>query len=75
MTKDPVVVSQCADCGVGTFTLGEWYMVDDEVWEQAWLCRRKSWHGKLPGTEILCIGCLEKRIGRATFRGRWHVYL
>ena len=64
MTKDPVVVSQCADCGVGTFTLGEWYMVDYEVWEQAWLCRRKSWHGKLPGTEILCIGCLEKRIGR-----------
>jgi hypothetical protein len=23
----PVVLSACADCGVGTFTLGEWYML------------------------------------------------
>jgi hypothetical protein len=38
-------------------------MVNDEVWEAAWACRRKSWHA-LPGQEILCIGCLEKRIGR-----------
>src|SRR5262249_2769118 len=52
------------DCGVGTITLGEWYMVHDHVWEQAWLGRRKSWHGRVPGQEILCIGCLEKRIGR-----------
>jgi hypothetical protein len=54
----------CADCGVGTFTLGEWYMVKDEVWDQAWIGRRKPWHGRVPGQEILCIGCLEQRLGR-----------
>jgi hypothetical protein len=26
----PICVSHCADCGVGTITLGEWYMVVDE---------------------------------------------
>jgi hypothetical protein len=43
-------------------------MVRDEVWEQAWAGRRKAWHGKLPGQEILCIGCLEARIGRTLKR-------
>jgi hypothetical protein len=38
-------------------------MVKDEVWEQAWLGRRKPWHA-VPGQEILCIGCLEARLGR-----------
>jgi hypothetical protein len=60
----PVVVTACADCGVNTGMIREWYMVNDDVWEQAWSGRRKSYHGKLPGTEILCIGCLEERIGR-----------
>jgi hypothetical protein len=64
----PVVLSRCADCAVGTHTLGEWYMVKDHVWEQAWAGRRKSWHGKIPGQEILCIGCLEERIGRTLTR-------
>jgi hypothetical protein len=54
----------CSDCGVGTITLGEWYMVKDEIWEQAWAGRRKSWYGEVDGREILCIGCLEERIGR-----------
>jgi hypothetical protein len=53
----------CADCGVGTFTIGEYYMVRDEVWDSAWAGRRKPWHA-LDEQEILCIGCLEKRIGR-----------
>jgi hypothetical protein len=39
-------------------------MVLDNVWEQAWAGRRKPWHSKAPGQEILCIGCLEQRIGR-----------
>jgi hypothetical protein len=64
----PANISSCADCGIGTNTLGENYMVNPEVWEQAWAGRRKSWHGKLPGTEILCIGCLEARIGRTLMR-------
>ncbi len=38
-------------------------MVRDDVWEQAWANRRKPWHS-LPGQQILCIGCLEKRLGR-----------
>jgi hypothetical protein len=59
----PVCTSQCADCGLGTIEAGEWYMVNDEVWEKAWAGRRKSWHA-LPGQQILCIGCLEQRIGR-----------
>jgi hypothetical protein len=59
----PLILSACADCGIGTIRLGEWYMVRDDVWEQAWCRRRKSWQ-VLPGQEVLCIGCLEKRLGR-----------
>jgi hypothetical protein len=58
----PVVRSRCADCEVGTITIGEWYMVKDKVWAQAWAGRRKPWH-RIPGQEVLCIGCLEKRLG------------
>jgi hypothetical protein len=50
----------CADCGVDTNAIGEWYMVKDDVWEQAWAGRRRLPYGQ----EILCIGCLEQRLGR-----------
>jgi hypothetical protein len=60
----PLIVSTCADCGLGTIRAGEWYMVKNAVWEQAWAGRRKSWHGRVPGQEILCIACLEQRLGR-----------
>jgi hypothetical protein len=60
----PACITNCADCGVGTITLGEFYMVKPSVWAQAWNGRRKPWHGKIPGQEILCIGCLEARIDR-----------
>ena len=43
----------CADCGVDTIERGEFYMVVDSVWEHA-----------SGGQEMLCIGCLEQRIGR-----------
>ena len=62
-TPWPLIVSACADCGIGTIRLGEWYMVNDDVWERAWRGRRKWWH-RLPGQEVLCIGCLERRLGR-----------
>lgn len=42
----------CADCGV--YTVGEYYMVRDDIWERVW--------GDRPG--LLCIGCLESRLGR-----------
>ena len=64
----PVVLSRCADCGVGTDTIREYYMVHDRIWEQAWAGRRKPYHGKVPGQEILCIGCLEARLGRRLTR-------
>lgn len=63
----PTVLTRCADCGIGTITLGEWYTVKAEVWEQAWSGRRKLWHA-LPGQQILCIGCLEDRIGRTLMK-------
>jgi hypothetical protein len=38
-------------------------MVKPKVWEQAWAGRRKDWHN-VPGQSVLCVGCLERRIGR-----------
>lgn len=64
----PLIVSTCADCGLGTIRAGEWYMVRNDVWEQAWRNRRKWWHD-LPGQEVLCIGCLEQRLGRTLVAG------
>jgi hypothetical protein len=64
----PACISNCADCGIGTITAGEWFMVHNHVWEQAWAGRRKSWQRRVPGQEILCIGCLERRIGRTLTR-------
>jgi hypothetical protein len=64
----PRIVTACADCGVGTITAHEWYMVNDDVWEQAWRGRRKWWHA-IEGQEVLCIGCLERRIGRTLVAG------
>ena len=48
---------------------GNWQkLYDKRVWEQAWVGRRKSWHAKVPGQEVLCIGCLEQRLGRTLIR-------
>jgi hypothetical protein len=60
----PLITTACCDCGVGTITIAEWYMVRDSLWECVWRGRRKSWYGRVDGQEILCIGCLEKRLGR-----------
>src|SRR5262245_1322803 len=49
----------CADCGFDT-TDNEYYMVRNDVWEQA---SPLNQHGV-----FLCIGCLEKRIGRTLSR-------
>jgi hypothetical protein len=43
----------CRDCGVNTSRIGEYYMVTGEVWQQAG-----------GGDAMLCVGCLEKRLGR-----------
>jgi ribosomal protein L34E len=49
----------CQDCGqrtIGTKKIpGEWYMVHDSLWAQAAMEPLGGW---------LCVGCLERRIGR-----------
>ena len=45
--------SLCKQCGVDTWKIHEYYMVIDEIWSQA-----------TEGDGILCIGCLEKGLGR-----------
>jgi hypothetical protein len=62
--RAPVMTTSCCDCGVGTITSGEWYMVKDEIWASAWTGRPLKPHHALPGQMVLCIGCLEQRLGR-----------
>jgi hypothetical protein len=45
----------CADCGVNTFEANEYYMVHNSVWGAA---------GMEMESGMLCIGCLEERLGR-----------
>jgi hypothetical protein len=59
---------RCCDCGIDTLASNEWYVVKDDVWDQAWVGRCRSQY-VIPGSgglidEFLCIGCLEQRIGR-----------
>jgi hypothetical protein len=61
--KRPRTSFACADCGVCTLAIGEYYMVEDTLWEQAWAGRQRQ------GPELLCIGCLEARIGRSLVAG------
>lgn len=44
---------ECHDCGINTLYCGEYYMVNDEVWQSVASFER-----------ILCIGCLEVRLNR-----------
>ena len=67
MSERTYIGLHCDDCSVGTVPIGEYYMVKAEIWEQAWPGRGKSWHA-VPGHEILCIGCLEQRLGRKLTR-------
>lgn len=43
----------CRDCGIHTGVTGEYYMVRDELWDEF-----GCGHG------MLCIACLEQRMGR-----------
>lgn len=47
----------CMDCHQNTQEMGEYYMVHNEVWEAA--CPKED-----DRKGILCLGCLEKRLGR-----------
>ena len=47
----------------------EWYVVRKKVWEQAWPgTSMKSAHAPMAMKHFLCIGCLEKRLGRRLTR-------
>ena len=43
----------CTDCSFDTLRKGEYYMLNDPLWE-SYGC----------GDGMLCIGCMEKRMGR-----------
>lgn len=48
----------CNDCKLNTLYVGEYYMVHNELWDEA--------YPKQDG--MLCIACLEKRVGRSLTR-------
>lgn len=50
------------DCGVDTGKINEYYMLVDEVWY--------SVHDS--GEGMLCIGCIEKRLGRELTPADFH---
>jgi len=45
----------CVDCAVNTIAIDEYYMVHDHLWERA---------GMATDGGMLCIACLETRLGR-----------
>jgi len=50
--EPPRFPDDCLDCGRDTFVLCEYYMVSDELWDSV-----------VFGRGLLCIGCLEARLG------------
>lgn len=59
-TTDYLLIERfsCQDCGHDTALMGEYYMVQKEVWHEATV----KYDGFKP--YMLCIGCLESRLGR-----------
>ena len=55
MTLEGHKLFDCRDCGTNTDDIGEYYMVKDKIWKTAL-------NGSSKG--MLCIGCLEDRLGR-----------
>lgn len=49
----------CVDCGLDTKEAQEYYMVYNDVWEDAGM----SFAGHF-GDGMLCVGCIESRLGR-----------
>lgn len=50
----------CLDCGIDTIESNEYYMVNKDLWSQ--VTTEESGEG------MLCIGCLEERLGRRLSR-------
>jgi hypothetical protein len=63
------LIAVCADCECSVGGTGEWCMLKNSVWEKAWpKTGQKSSRAKMPMKHFLCIGCIEKRIGRKLTR-------
>lgn len=45
---------RCHDCSLDTNRRGEYYMLLDKIWRKL----------KVPHEAMLCIGCVEQRLGR-----------
>jgi hypothetical protein len=45
----------CADCGIDTVAIGDYYMVYDAIWADAGMADREG---------MLCLDCLVARLGR-----------
>jgi hypothetical protein len=54
---------ECMGCGIDTAAIGEYYMVTDKLWAKA-----ARAHASIDDRGMLCIGCLEKAIGRTLTR-------
>jgi hypothetical protein len=69
MVTPITAMAWCADCKGNVGWMGEWCMLKNTVWEKVWpgTCQ-KSVHAKMPMKHNLCIGCIEKRIGRKLTR-------
>jgi hypothetical protein len=57
---------KCADCLTPTWD--EYYMVTDEIWSLAWSGWRRPRPPETGLDHMLCIRCLERRIGRTMTR-------
>lgn len=53
MRRDEHWGFNCHDCGINTVAINEYYMVNKPLWISSGM-----------DTGMLCIGCLEERIGR-----------
>jgi hypothetical protein len=63
------MVAGCEDCRHSVGLMGEWCLLKNSVWEKAWPgTGQKSVHTKMPMKHFLCVGCIEKRIGRRLMR-------
>src|SRR5262249_38519301 len=55
----------CKDCKANVGANGEWCMLRNSVWQKVWPgTTQKSIHAKMPMKHNLCIGCIERRLGR-----------
>jgi hypothetical protein len=53
----------CLDCGIRTDHMGEWYIVNENLWDSV-VPEDKDPDGEYRGGFCLCVGCLEARLGR-----------